>query len=79
MSSLSNSKPFVCLGEYNVDNFMLTESVLQAAIVIGGSVMTLGYMYIVGKQSKTDAQPVSIYSELTAFVYSYSLFDPFQH
>ncbi|GJE85194.1 hypothetical protein PsYK624_012720 [Phanerochaete sordida] len=39
----------------------LANSKTLAACAIGGSVATLGYMYVVGKQTKREEQPASIY------------------
>lgn len=39
----------------------LANSKTLAACAIGGSVATLGYMYVAGKQSKHENLPASIY------------------
>lgn len=42
---------------------------LKAVAVVVGSVATLGYMYVVGKQMKAEEGPASIFSKLSvAFV-----------
>lgn len=41
---------------------VLGECDLQAVIVVSGVVGTLGYMYIAGKQTKSQTGPASIYS-----------------
>ncbi|EKM57534.1 uncharacterized protein PHACADRAFT_251210 [Phanerochaete carnosa HHB-10118-sp] len=39
----------------------LANSKPLAMCAVGGSLATLGYMYVAGKQSKTENQPASIY------------------